>query len=191
MLKKIFGLGVLLFAVPSFAADFNYNYFQAGYQEIDIDGLFSGFDVDGDGYFVGGSIELTDHWFVAGGYSSADFDVGLELDQLSIGAGYHVPLNNNVDFYGLLSFERAEASASGFGSEDENGYGAEIGIRGMIGDRFELNGSLHYVDLGDGADSTGFGTGLLYNFSNVFAAGLALDFDEDDKALGLGFRVYF
>jgi hypothetical protein len=183
---------MLLFAVPSLAADFSYDYIQAGYQEIDIDDdLFSGFDVDGDGYFVGGSFELTENWFVAGGYSSADFDFGVDLDEITIGAGYHVPLNNNVDFYGMLSLVRAEVSASGFGSSDENGYAAEIGVRGMIGDRFELNGSLAYVDLDEGGDGTAFGAGLLYNFTNTLAAGLALDFDEDVKAYGIGLRFYF
>lgn len=192
MVRTIGGLGLLLFAVPSLAADFSYNYVQAGYQEIDIDdNLFSGFDVDGDGFVVGGSFELTENWFVAGGYSSADFDFGVDLDELSIGAGYHVPLNNNVDFYGMLSYVRSEVSASGFGSESENGYAAEIGVRGMIGDRFELNGSLGYVDLDEFGDGTAFGAGLLYNFSHAFAAGLSLDFDEDVKAYGIDFRVYF
>jgi hypothetical protein len=192
VLKSVFGLGLLLFAIPSFAADFSYNFVQAGYQEIDIDDdLFSGFDVDGDGYFVSGSFELSDNWFVAGGYASSDFDFGVDLDELSVGAGYHVPLNNNVDFYGLLSLVRVEASASGLGSSDENGYAAEIGVRGMIGDRFELNGSLGYVDLDDGGDGTAFGAGLLYQFSNAFAAGLALNFEEDVKAYGIGVRLYF
>jgi opacity protein-like surface antigen len=190
--RKLFALGLLFVALPSVAADLSYNYIQGGYQEYDIDDdLFGGFDVDGDGYFISGSFELTDNWFVAGGYSTADFDFGIDLDELSVGAGYHVPLNNNVDFYGLLSLVRAEASVSGFGSEDESGYAAEIGIRGMIGDRFELNGSLAYVDLDDGGDGTAFGAGLLYNFTDSVAAGLAFDFDEDVQAFGVGVRVYF
>lgn len=192
MVSRIGGLGLLVFALPSLAADFSYNYVQAGYQEIDIDdNLLGGFDVDGDGYFVGGSVELTDNWFVAGSYSSADFDFGVDLDQLLIGAGYHVPLNNNVDFYGKLSLVRLEASASGFGSESENGYAAEIGVRGMIGDRFELKGSLGYVDLDEGGDGTAFGAGLIYNFTNSIAAGIEMEFDDDARAYGIGLRLYF
>jgi hypothetical protein len=68
---------------------------------------------------------------------------------------------------------------------------AEIGLRGMIGERFELNGSLAYVDYGDGGDTTAFGGGVLYNFSDAFAAGFSIDIDEDLTAYGIGIRFYF
>jgi long-subunit fatty acid transport protein len=185
-------LTLLALAAPALAADFSYNYIEAGYQEIDIDDdLLGGFDVDGDGFGVGGSFEINDNWFIGASYSKADFDFGVDLTQLSLGAGYHVPLTNGSDFYGSLAFVRAEVSASGFGSVDDDGYAAEIGVRGMIGDRFELNGSLGYVDLGDGGDGTSFGAGVLYSFTDSVAAGLSLDVDEDITAYGIGIRIYF
>ena len=192
MLRKFCGLALLALAAPTLAADISYNYIEAGYQEIDIDDdLLGGFDVDGDGYGIGGSFELNENWFIGASYSKADFDFGVDLTQLSLGAGYHVPLTDNTDFYGTLAFVRAEVSTSGFGSVDDDGYAATIGVRGMIGDRFELNGSLGYVDLGDGGDGTSFGAGLLYSFTDTVAAGLSLDIDEDITAYGIGFRVYF
>ena len=192
MLRKVCGLTLLLLAVPTFAADISYNFIEAEYQEIDIDsGFLGGFDIDGDGYGIGGSFELNENWFIGASYSKADFDFGVDLDQLMLGAGYHVPISDNADFYGMFSFVSAEASVDGFDSIDEDGYAATIGLRGMIGERFELNGSLAYVDLGNGGDSTAFGAGALYNFSDAFAAGFSVGIDDDVTTYGIGFRVYF
>ena len=82
-------------------------------------------DGDGDGYGIGGSFELNENWFIGASYSKADFDFGVDLTQLSLGAGYHVPLTDNTDFYGTLAFVRAEVSASGFPSVDDDGYHPE------------------------------------------------------------------
>ena len=192
MLRKVCGLTLLLLAAPTFAADISYNFIEAEYQEIDIDsGFLGGFDIDGDGYGVGGSFELNENWFIGASYSKADFDFGVDLDQLMLGAGYHVPISDNADFYGMFSFVSAEASVDGFDSIDEDGYAATIGLRGMIGERFELNGSLAYVDFGNGGDSTAFGAGALYNFSDAFAAGFSVGIDDDVTTYGIGFRVYF
>jgi outer membrane protein assembly factor BamA len=192
MLRKVCGLTLLLLAVPTFAADISYNFIEAEYQEIDIDsGFLGGFDIDGDGYGIGGSFELNENWFIGASYSKADFDFGVDLDQLMLGAGYHVPISDNADFYGMFSFVSAEASIDGFDSIDEDGYAATIGLRGMIGERFELNGSLAYVDFGNGGDSTAFGAGALYNFSDAFAAGFSVGIDDDVTTYGIGFRVYF
>jgi len=191
-MKKLLGPVLVLFALPAFAGDINYNYLELGYQQIDFDeDILPGFDINGNGYSIAGSFELGESVFIAGGYSQADLDFGVKADTLSLGVGYHVGLSDNVDFYGTLSAVRVEASISGFGSEDEDGYGAEIGVRGMIGERFELSGSLGYVDLGDGADGTEVGAGLQYYISDAFSIGLTLDVDEDVTAYGAGIRLYF
>ena len=192
MLRKVCGLTLLLLAAPTFAADISYNFIEAEYQEIDIDsGFLGGFDIDGDGYGIGGSFELNENWFIGASYSKADFDFGVDLDQLMLGAGYHVPISDNADCYGMFSFVSAEASVDGFDSIDEDGYAATIGLRGMIGERFELNGSLAYVDFGNGGDSTAFGAGALYNLGDAFAAGFSVGIDDDVTTYGIGFRVYF
>jgi len=101
MLRKVSGLSLLLFAAPTMAADISYNFIEVGYQEIDIDGGFlGGLDIDGDGYGIAGSFELNENWFVAASYAKAEFDFGVDLDQVALGAGYHVPISDNADFYG-------------------------------------------------------------------------------------------
>lgn len=191
-MKKLLGLSLVFFALPAFADDISYSFLELGYQQIDLDDVFvPGVDVDGDGYSLAGSFEIGESAFIAGGYSQADFDFGVKLDTLSLGLGYHAGISDNVDVYGLLSAVRLEASASGIGNQDEDGYSAEIGLRGMIGDRFELSGSLGYVDLGDGADTTEVGAGLQYYVTESFSLGLAVNVDEDVTAYGAGIRIYF
>jgi hypothetical protein len=192
MLRKVYGLVLTVLAAPAFAADISYNFIEVGYQEIDIDGGFvGGFDIDGDGYGIGGAFELNENWFLGASYSNADFDFGVDYDELMLGVGYHVPISDNADFYGMFSYLTAEASADGFGSVDEDGYAATIGVRGMVGERFELNGSLAYVDFGSGSDSTAFGAGALYYFTDAVAAGFSIDIDDDVTAYGIGVRIYF
>ena len=187
-MKKLLGIVLVVFAFPAFAADVNYNYAEIGYQKIDIDDNF--IDVDGDGFGIGGSFELGENWFLAASYASADFDFGIDLDQISVGVGYHVDISDNTSFYGKLMAVRAEAS--GFGeSADEDGFGVEIGLRGMVTDNVELGGSLGYVDLGDAGDGTSVGAHLLYNFNESFAVGIFIDVEEDVNSYGGGFRLYW
>ena len=100
-------------------------------------------------------------------------------------------MSDNSDFYALLQYVQAEVSIDGFGSADEDGFGATIGLRGMVSDKVELGGSIGYVDLGDAGDGTAIGANMLYNFTQNFAAGLFVDFDEDTTAYGAGIRLYW
>lgn len=192
MFKKALGLSLLLFAFPALAADLSYNFIQLGYQQLDLDeDLIPGVSIDGNGFGVSGSFEINDSWFIDVGYSKLDFDFDVELDQYAIGAGWHTGMSDNADFFATLSYVSAEASASGLGSVDEDGIGAKIGVRGMIGENFELGGSIAYVDLGDAGDGSTFGAHGVYNFSENFGAGFTVEIDEDVTAYGLGVRIYF
>lgn len=191
MFRKLLVTSLLLLAFPAFAGDISYNYVQIGYQKIDIDDPGIGFDVDGDGFGVAGSFEIGESWFIGAGYSQADFDFGIDLDELAVGVGWHTVMSNNSDFYALLQYVRAEASASGFPSVDEDGIGAQIGVRGMVTDNVEIGGSIGYVDLGDAGDGTSFGANVQYYFTESFAVGLLLGFDEDATSYGAGVRFYW
>ena len=191
MYKKLLGITLALLATPALAADLSYSFVELGYQRAELDDQLAGFDVDGDGFGISGSFEINENWFVPISYNSLGFDFGVDLDQASAGIGYHTGLSNGSDFFATLNYLRAEVSASGFGSADEDGYGVTAGIRGMLTDSVELSGSLSYSDLGNGADGTAFGASALYNFSESFALGFNLGIDEDVTIYGLGARFYF
>ena len=192
MFKQILLVTALVFFIsPALADGPSYNFIDIGYQEAELDGDLAGFSVDGDGYGIRGSFEVGENWFVAVGYSSLGFDFGVDLDQIAVGGGYYFGMSERTDFFASLSYLSAEVSAGGFGSVDEDGYGVSVGIRSMLTDNFELNGSIGYSDLGDGADGTAFNAGALYSFTPTFAIGFDIGIDEDVTLYGLGGRFYF
>ena len=192
MFKKLLLGTALVFALsPAFAGDLSYNFIEIGYQKADLDDDLAGFSIDGDGYGIAGAFEVGENWFIAVGYSALDFDFGVDLDQLSVGGGYHFGMSESTDFFATLSYLTAEISASGFGSLDEDGYGVAIGVRSLLTDKVELSGSIGYSDLGDGADGTAFNAGALYSFTENFAVGFDIGIDEDVTLYGIGGRFYF
>ena len=190
MKNVITGLMLVTLAMPVFAGDLSYNYAELGYQRVELDDVFPGTDVDGDGFGVNGSFEIGESWYINAGYSKVDFDFDIDMDQASLGVGYHVAYSPRSDFFAEVAYVYADLSVSGFGSTDEDGYGVTVGVRGMVTDVVELVGKASYVDLGE-ADGSSFGVGALYSASDMIAIGLFADFDEDATAYGLGVRFYF
>ncbi len=186
-------LAVLLpmfLAAPAIADGLSYNFVQAGYQSVNLD-LGGGFDVDGDGYGLGGSFEIGDNVFGFASYATADFDFGIDLNELQAGLGYRVGLTDNTDFFASLAYVDVEVEASGFGSADESGYGATIGVRSNVSDLIELFGEVAYVDFGDGGDNTAIGGGIWFNLTDSFALGLDAATDDDVTSYGANARLYF
>lgn len=179
----------LLMAAPVMAGGLSYNYIEGSYQRIELDA--GPFDVSADAFSIGGSFELGENAFIFADYSSADFDEGIDLSQLDIGAGYAVPISTNTDFYGKLAWVTTEVDANGFNSLDDSGIGAAIGIRSMVSPAVELYGEISYVDLDDAGDGTSIGGGAWWNLSEVFSLGVNIENDDDVTAYGASARFYF
>ena len=190
MLRIIAGSLVLALSASAMAETPSYNYGQVVYQRVDLDDD-RGFNVDGDGFGIGGSFEIAPNWHIAGGYSSTEFDFGIDLNQLQVGAGFHTDISPTTSFYADLSWVTAEIDTGTFGSIDDDGIGISIGLRSNISPQVELEGSLSYVDLDDSGDNTSIGGAAWYKFSDVFAVGLLANVDEDVVAYGIGGRLYF
>jgi hypothetical protein len=165
----------------------SYSYLDVGYISTDLED----FDVDGDGFGLDGSIALTDKVHAVASYSDQEFDFGVDAKAYSVGAGLNWPLQQNLDLVGRLSYVKAELDAPGFSEFDDDGYGVEAGLRGLVGERFELGGTINYVDLNDSGDDTSFAVGGLYHLTNQFAFGLGADFGDDVTSWTAAFRVNF
>ena len=191
MIKNFLGIVTLALAAPAMAAELDYNFIEFGYHTVEIDDVVPGLDVDGDGFGIRGVVEVADQWYVIAAYRAIDFDFGIDGDTLQLGGGYHVPISDRADVFADLSYLRAEASASGFDSESDSGYGMRVGVRGMVSDRVELEGSLGYADFGGNNDGSTFGVAALYEFTPAVHGGVSVDIEEDATALGIGVRIYF
>ena len=190
MLRYLSIGALMLSSATAMAEGPSYSYIQANYQEIDID-LGGGFDVDGDGFGVSGSVAVNDSWFVFAGYSTFDFESIVDLNEWSIGAGWHSAMSEKTDWFVTAAYIDAEIDAPGFGSFSDSGFGVSIGIRSMLNPKLELAGSVSYADLGDGADGTSVAGSLWYTVAGNLALGLGLNAGEDTTSYGVGIRLYF
>lgn len=159
-------------------------------------------DIDGDkltGFAISGSKLLGEDFFVVGSYGNASDDleiysssVEVDFNTLSVGLGYRYSISQTTDFFGVVSYEDMEVEVSYQGnsaSESENGYGLKVGVSSMLSEKFELNGSLQYVDIADETE-TAFGVSALYNFTEQFSAGVGYIKADDVDTLSVS-AVYF
>ena len=190
MLRYLSIGALMLSSATALAEGPSYSYIQANYQEVDVD-LGGGFDADGDGWAVAGSVAINDSWFVFAGYASSELESVVDLDETTIGAGWHSAISQTTDWYATLAYVDLGLSARGFGSISEDGFAASVGIRSMMKPNLELYGNLGYADLGDGFDGASIGAGLWYTVTGNLALGAGVDVGDDVTSYGVGVRLYF
>ncbi|MGH8497135.1 MAG: outer membrane beta-barrel protein [Gammaproteobacteria bacterium] len=180
--------------MPGLAAaqELSYDWVELAYvdTELDVDGPGGGFDVDGDGFAVGGSFSLTDAFQVIASYTDLDFDFDVDTTAFAIGAGYRYGISENADLVASLSYVSGEVDTN-FGDADDNGFSLAAGFRGFVADQVELEGGVSYTDLDESGDETAlFGEGR-YWFNDEFAAGAGIAFSDDATALMISGRYSF
>lgn len=187
MVRSIFILVCLTFSVSAAAKDFDYNFFQLGYGNVEYDDV----NVDGDGFGLSGSYAINEDFHVFGGYESAGLDFGVDATSFGAGLGWHTMLSPVVDLVASFSYQYVELDAPGVGSVDDNGLGLGVGLRFAATDLLELNAGINYVDFSDSDADTAFGVGGLYNFTDAFALGLGASWSDDVSSYTLSGRFYF
>lgn len=191
-------IAALALAGPVVAADFSYNTLELGLYGQSIDDPNGDEGLDGSGLTISGSWAFSPGVFgfasLAGteyeyrNYSDSDFTTG----QLQLGLGFHVPLSSRVDLVSGVSLQRLRLEDDYNFTLNETGYGLNVGLRGMAGNRFEWTAGLKYVDLGDGFDDTSWTAGFRYHFTRLFALGLDIGSTDKNEANALiGFRWDF
>jgi opacity protein-like surface antigen len=167
-------------------AEFNYNFVQASYGQIDFDDI----DVDGDNVGIGLSLAITDEFHLFGGADFSDLDFNIDATAWRAGLGYNTPISEIVDVVAQLSFQSIEID-TGFGSADDTGFGLGVGLRIAATELVEINGGIEYVDLDDSGDNTAFTGAALFNLTERFTIGLVASFDDDVTLYSVAGRVYF
>ena len=168
------------------SAQFNYNYVEISYDELDFD--LGPVDVDGDGLTLSGSYEITDDWHIYAAYGSHDLDFGIDLDTWTVGAGYVYPLKDDIDIYGRVLYI-SQSADSGPASADDDGLGLQARIRARVTDQLELEGGILYVDVADSDMS--LQASARYNFTENFSAGINVAFAGDTDGISINARYSF
>lgn len=121
------------------AEGLSYSYIEGGYARVDFD-AGSGGDIQFDGHFLRGSVELGEFFYLFGGLLSAgnnDFGADLDFDQRQVGLGYRLGLSDHVDLLSEISYLDETVETPGHAPEEADGYRASVGVRGLISDRLE------------------------------------------------------
>jgi hypothetical protein len=189
-MRKHLALGAVLalgLGTQAFAADsLSYNLIEGGYVRGEVDDI----DLHGDGFSIGGSLELGQNLFGFASVNSVDYDnTNLSSSLFNAGLGFNWALGPDVDLVSGVSWERVTAKASGVSVSDD-GIGLNVGLRGRF-DQLELTGNVKYSDFGHGSNGFTLGASGRYYFTPAFAAGPDISHSDDGTNWGISFRYDF
>jgi Outer membrane protein beta-barrel domain len=184
-------MAALALTGPVMAGDLSYNMLEVGLIGDTIDDPNGNEDLQGSGASIGGSWEFGPSMFGFANLSGTDYeyrhysDSDFKAGQFQLGLGFHVPLSSRLDLVSGASLQRLRLEDDFNNTLNESGYGLNVGLRGLIGRRFEWTGRLNYVDFGDGGDDTSWTAGFRYYFTPLFAMGLDLGSTDKNEANAL------
>ena len=168
-------------SLATHAADFNYNYGQLGYETGDLEGLV-----------LTGSFEVNKDIFILGRYADTADDVpggDVDYSELSIGAGYHMPVNKDMDAVFTVSLADGEIDGPVLGAGSDTGVLLTAGVRFNLNEKVELAGGAFYNSTFDG--DFGIQGEARYNINKTMSAGLSFISSDFLDGLGLNFRMGF
>ncbi len=141
MKKLLLASALVLASAAASAADFKYTYGEVGYGE--------GYG-DGDGLYFDGALDLPQGFGIMASLYKLDYDRRWgdgDFNILTLGAQFHAPINNQVDFVGSVQWVSADADCNFAGRdvcEDENGILLKGGVRFALQQNLQLEGDLSY-----------------------------------------------
>jgi Ax21 family sulfation-dependent quorum factor len=167
------------------ASELSYNYFEAGYARTNLSGL-----PNSDGWQVGGSVALGSSFHMFGNFSQQEFSVAgrdIDFDQWSVGFGYNHSFSPRADLIARLAYQKVDFG-SGFDSE---GASFEVGVRGMLGDRFEGWATAGYFDAKRGGGDAFVRLGSQFRFNRTWGLVAEATLVDGENSLFVGPRVTF
>lgn len=188
--QSLAGLSAVLLMAGSGTAlaDFDYNYGELRYIDTELDA--GQFDADGDGFEIGGSLELTPAVHLFGNFQTLDFPGGVDVSGFEVGGGYAMPLASGADLVARLSYIDGEIDA-GPADFDDSGFGFSAGFRHMFHPQIEGRAFINYVDLDESGDETSVELAGDYFLNEEIALGASLELGDDITTWTLGARWYF
>ena len=171
------------------AADaINYSYFELGYLETDLE--VSNFDVDGDGFELNVSTDVSETVAVVFGYQDVEFDLDVEARLMSLGIAYHKPYSNTGDMVLGLAYLDREIDLPVVPSLDDTGNEISLEIRSRTSGQTEIHHGLLRREIDDESDS-GYQFRIVTGNPQGFQ--FVIDYEDLDETSGLmlGLRSSF
>jgi hypothetical protein len=160
--------------VTASARGVDFNYLDLNYVNVDVD-ISESFVEDGDtfsfktssdhGFQLGGAFEIWETVHLFGEYSQASQDFTLaegtfvvkgdfDVVRWRLGIGYAIPMDDMLSLYGRVSYDRAEfkdvkALGENFGSDKDDGLGAELGLVWAATPQFHVQPYVRYTSVGE------------------------------------------
>lgn len=199
ILSAVLGLALVAPAAHAADATLSYTYVEAHYNNLDID-VVDDLDLSGNGGGINGSLAFGDsNVYGFAGYDTVSgelSDVDFDLDRLSAGLGYALPIDERLHALGEVAYVdyRGEASRGGE-SDDANvdGYRVSVGLRGLMADNIEGHAKVGYTLVED-SDYTLFegavaDLGVRWHIDNAWSAGLSTELGDGINSVKLGLRL--
>ena len=189
--KNLICAAVLALPLVASAEELSYRYVDvAHFPEAEIDA--DGFDVDGDGLQLRGSLPVYQNYFALAEFQDLDLDNGVDATRLMVGAGGHWPIGNNLDLIARLGVAKYEVEFGRF-DDDDTGVFAGVRLRTLIAPKIELEGGVEHVAVDVASidsDTYLIGEGR-YNFTSQFSAGVLITLGGDVSVFGAQGRFSF
>ena len=169
---------------------------------------------DGNGVRFRGSLGTWNNMYAFVDYGSSDvnvdaivinnqgeFEASDEFDLTSIrgGVGLKFSVTYSTDLYGELTYDSLDYDFGSFAGEDfdtgEKDFGGALGVRSMLGDRFEVRAHARFSNVGKvELGTTNVSSDTLYGagFSFTLVRGLSITGDYETgeiDTLSIGFRL--
>ena len=169
-------LGVVLAAGTVSAQEApRWGYVEAGLIDFDPDD-----GVSDDGLFAGVSFSVLRMFHLIAEYD----DVG-DYAFWNAGVGWHGLLPEQADLFAEIAWQDIEVD-TGAGDVSDDGYRLAGGVRWMLGDRFELKGTVARVDFDAGSDTTFEAEGLFFLLDNKLGLGASYETGDADTLRAFG-----
>jgi hypothetical protein len=166
------------------ATDLSYNYVEANYY-IDVKAKGVGVTVGGDGFGIGGSVEIAPNILLLGEVAQFALDNSRNIDYFLVGGGYVMRMSPQIDL--VASAQLGREKVSGFSGD--TGYRVGFGVRAVIDPQIEAFGRFAFENF-DGSGSFVEG-GAMYSFSDQFSLGGKARFGGGLRTISLQGRFTF
>ena len=163
--------------------ELSYTYLEFGGTRTDVDATGK----DADTYYLEGSMELGDLFYLLGVYQYQDANFGgIYANTLGLGGGAHFGLTPKLDIFSDLMFLWNDTNGS------STGYQFRVGPRWLVLKWLELNGALAWIDLeriASSDDGVGWDVGARGHFGAISVGATYGVMDGDDDWVGLDLRL--